>query len=294
MKRIILLIVAATLAIAGMQAQHADDARAMRQQVEALKQRLGNTERDNRLLRDEIATLRQEQAQRNRSLEARIDSMERAATATDSVMAAQALQAQRDNQAVNNRLESTWLRAILAIALLALLLLMVTWLINRRVKRGIATIGQIRDKQDKLSEESMKLDTQLLQLIEKQLAQPQILTAAPALATPAGDDHSFTLKVADEIARIEMNLRRMDPDTRGLKQLSKAVERIRDNFLSRGYEIVELLGKPYSDGFKGSVAFEDDESLPEGTRVITRIIKPQVNYNGVMIQAAQITVSQNV
>ena len=31
-----------------------------------------------------------------------------------------------------------------------------------------------------------------------------------------------------------------------------------------------------------------------GEQIITGIIKPQVNYNGKMIQAAQITVSQNI
>ena len=40
--------------------------------------------------------------------------------------------------------------------------------------------------------------------------------------------------------------------------------------------------------------FIPDETLPEGSQIITGIIKPQINYNGQMIQAAQITVSQNI
>ena len=40
--------------------------------------------------------------------------------------------------------------------------------------------------------------------------------------------------------------------------------------------------------------FVSDENLKDGEQIITGIIKPQVNYNGKMIQAAQITVSQNV
>jgi hypothetical protein len=37
-----------------------------------------------------------------------------------------------------------------------------------------------------------------------------------------------------------------------------------------------------------------DENLPEHTQIITSITKPQINYKGKMIQAAQITVSQNI
>jgi hypothetical protein len=34
-----------------------------------------------------------------------------------------------------------------------------------------------------------------------------------------------------------------------------------------------------------------DENLQKGSEVITKILIPQVNYNGVMIQTAQIEVS---
>lgn len=86
----------------------------------------------------------------------------------------------------------------------------------------------------------------------------------------------------------------MDESVKGYKQLKKAVDRIRTNFLANGYEIVEMLGKAYSEGMKASVNFETDESLKEGEQKITGIIKPQINYKGKMIQTAQITVSQNL
>ena len=40
--------------------------------------------------------------------------------------------------------------------------------------------------------------------------------------------------------------------------------------------------------------FVVNEELNEGEQIITGITKPQINYNGEMIQAAQITVSQNI
>lgn len=87
---------------------------------------------------------------------------------------------------------------------------------------------------------------------------------------------------------------RMDSSIRGYKQLSKAVGRIKDNFNAHGYEIVDMLGKPYCEGMKVIAEFVLNEDLEEGQQIITGITKPQVNYNGIMIQAARITVSQNI
>ena len=45
---------------------------------------------------------------------------------------------------------------------------------------------------------------------------------------------------------------------------------------------------------KVTANFIEDENLEQGQQIITGIIKPQINYKGKMIQAAQITVSQNI
>ena len=42
---------------------------------------------------------------------------------------------------------------------------------------------------------------------------------------------------------------------------------------------------------KVSANFRPDETLKNGEQVITRIIKPQVNFKDVMIQSAQVEVS---
>jgi hypothetical protein len=55
--------------------------------------------------------------------------------------------------------------------------------------------------------------------------------------------------------------------------------------------MVELLNKPYDPGMKLSVKFKHDESLKPGEKIITRIIKPQINYNNHIIQEAQVEVS---
>ena len=195
------------------------------------------------------------------------------------------------SESINSR---TWLGELGS--LIAIGLLDCTYyILRKKISSGTSTIDKIRTAQEGLEsaqkamqEESVKLDSKLVELLDKKME------ATPASVSNEQTDHTLALKVADEIVRIETNLSRMDTSVKGYKQLAKAVERIRANFLANGYEIVEMLGKPYNEGMKVVANFVSDETLAEGEQKITGIIKPQINYKGKMIQSAQITVSQNL
>lgn len=185
---------------------------------------------------------------------------------------------------INSR---SWLGAlgiVIAIGLLAF----TYYILRRKISSGATTIDKIRTAQEGLEaaqkamqEESVKLDSKLVELLDKKIS-----------SEPLG--HHLVLKVADEVTRLEINLSRMDPSIRGYKILCKSIERIKDNMLANGYEIVEMLGKPYNEGMRVVANFVSDDTLAEGEQKITGIIKPQINYKGKMIQSAQITVSQNL
>lgn len=189
-------------------------------------------------------------------------------------------------------------RTLLGIAVAVLIILLsggsIAYL-SKRMKSGRDSIDEVRKAQDalqiaqtKMQEESIKLDNKLLEIAEHQMKLPAMTGDITKI------DHSLALKVADEIVRIELNLSRMDSSIKGYKQLAKAVQRIKDNFQANGYEIVDMLGKPYNEGMKVIANFVSDENLEHGQQIITGIIKPQINYNGKMIQSAQITVNQNI
>ena len=202
-----------------------------------------------------------------------------------------------NNVRVNqDMLQSRTLWGIMIIIILLALVTTGSYLLAKRIKSGDTSIDEVRKAQEalevaqkKMQEESIKLDNQMLAIAQKQLESKP--TTSVGTAAP---DHSLALKVADEVARIELNMSRMDSSIKGYKQLSKAVERIKDNFNANGYEIVDMLGKPYNEGMKVIAEFVLNEDLEEGQQIITGITKPQVNYNGIMIQAARITVSQNI
>ena len=198
----------------------------------------------------------------------------------------------RTNQ---DQLQSRTLYGVIVVIVVLVIIVGVACWLTKRIKSGTSTIGDVRRAQEalqaaqtKMQEESVKLDNQLLAIVQKQL---DALSASKITGEP---DHSLVVKLADEIARIETNLSKMDKSVRGYKQLVQAKDRMINNVRANGYEIISLLGQEYNDGMQFQTRFVPDESLPEGKRIITGMIKMQVNYNGKMIQPAEIVVSQNI
>ena len=199
----------------------------------------------------------------------------------------------RTNQ---NKLQSRTLYGVIVVIVVLAIIVGVAYWLTKRIKSSSTTIDEIRKAQEslrnaqvKIQEESVNLDNKLLDIAEKQLASAKEFTSKTA--TP---DHSLVVKLADEIARIETNLSKMDKSVRGYKQLVQAKDRMINNVRANGYEIISLLGQEYNEAMQFPARFVPDEELPEGKRIITGMIKMQVNYNGQMIQPAEIVVSQNI
>lgn len=116
----------------------------------------------------------------------------------------------------------------------------------------------------------------------------------PELSHSNTIDHSFAKRVADEIVRMTTNLSRMDESIKGIKQLSASARKLEQSLNANHYELENLLNKSYDNGMNLQATFIEDENLKEGESIITRIIKPQINYKGKLIQAAQVEVSQGL
>lgn len=157
---------------------------------------------------------------------------------------------------------------------------------------------QQNDKTDiifQLSETKQSIDDKLVNEFSKNTEVLEALSQLPRSDQSAESDHSLALKVADEITLIERNISHMNKDTKGLKPLIRAIERLKDNLLSKGYEIPELLGKPFIEGMKITIITSiPDENLEKGKDLITKIIKPQVNFNEKLIQMAQVEVTVGI
>lgn len=133
----------------------------------------------------------------------------------------------------------------------------------------------------------------LFKLKKAEKENASLKTELARLTRQRGIGESTVLSLAGEIARMENNLRHMD-DVPGRRQVLRALERMKGAFLAEDYYIVPLLGHSYVNGMNATVVFVPDESLEVGASVIQSVQKPQVNYQGKMIQSASITVGQNM
>ena len=268
--------------------------------IDSLNQDIENKNKD---LQVTIESLNQDIENKNKGLQVAIDSLKQGIqTNTENIVTnskelgtkiqetgqkADTQITQLDSDVKKNRLY--WIIATLATLLLAVC---IYWLLYKRIAFSKTDMEiQLKNAKKSLEEESVKLDNKLVEILETQLKLKQEETKSQPIASNEKVEHSLALKVADEIIRIHKNLSRMDESTKGLKQLNSSVKRIQDNFASNGYELVDMLGKEYNEGMKVSANFVPSEDLETGKQIITRIIKPQVNFKGAMIQAAQIEVS---
>jgi len=108
-----------------------------------------------------------------------------------------------------------------------------------------------------------------------------------------GIGESSVMSLIGEISRIDNNLYHMQ-EVPGRKQIVKALDRMKVTLQAEDYTIVPLLGETYREGMHAIVVFVEDENVPPGSSIITSVQKPQVNRGGRMIQAATITVGQNI
>lgn len=151
----------------------------------------------------------------------------------------------------------------------------------------------------KRNEDTKKLVAKQKEIFEKQIQDGQQIadwlsnqSILVTTDTKNEVDHSFAKRVADEIVRFTTNLSRMDESIKGFKQLSASVRKLEQSLNANHYELEDLLNKPFDIGMNLQANFVSDENLKEGESIITRIIKPQINYKGKLIQAAQVEVSQ--
>ena len=167
-------------------------------------------------------------------------------------------------------------------ATIIVVLLFVGILAARRINRaGEANAEEVKTSLGKLQEEQNKLDLKLSEYLTRQVLDRSSTSA----------DQKFFLNVADEINRMRKRLARMPSDTKGLKPLDKALERLESGLQSEGYEIVPLLGEEYVEGLNVTPRFIPDDTMEPGRQMITNVITPQVNYQGKIIQVAEVEVS---
>ncbi len=275
-------------------------------QITTLEQKVQNVEQQNAVFNDQLKELKTQivsLASDNESLnsalqkkQASIDSLANVvATNSANIQTAAdelGLKIKSTNEAVSQTSDSLKAKTIWGIVafIFAILASVVVWLLHKKgQKTSDDKIALLKKQADELNEKIVGQFSSEMNELQK-IGDALNNASANTLMEP---DHSLVKTLADRITFMEMTLYRMDSSVKGHKQLSKSIAQMKDNLLANGYEIVDMLGKEYDEGMKVTANFIEDENIESGKQIITGIVKPQINYKGVMIQSAQITVSQN-
>ena len=279
---------------------------AQQNQITMLEQKVQNVEKQNivfngqlKELQAKIVSLASESGMLKSALQQKqavIDSLAKVvATNSENIQATAdelGLKIQSTDDAVSQNAESLKAKTIWGIAafILAILASLVVWLLHKKgQKSSDDKIASLKKQADELNEKIVGQFSN--EMGELQKIGDALKNAGSNASTEP--DHSLVKTLADRITFMEMTLYRMDSSVKGHKQLSKSIAQMKDNLLANGYEIVDMLGKEYDEGMKVTANFNEDENIEAGKQIITGIVKPQINYKGIMIQSAQITVSQN-
>lgn len=274
--------------------------------IRALEQKVQSVEQQNDVfngqlkdLKAQLVSLVSENGMLNSELQqkqAAIDSLAKVVATNSANIQATAdelgLKIKSTDDALSQNAESLKAKTIWGVVafILALLVSAVVWMLHRKGQK----ISD--DKIASLKKQADELNEKIVGQFSSEMSELQNIGDAlknAGINSTAEPDHSLVKTLADRITFMEMTLYRMDSSVKGYKQLSKSIAQMKDNLLANGYEIVDMLGKEYDEGMKVTANFIEDENIESGKQIITGIVKPQINYKGVMIQSAQITVSQN-
>ena len=101
------------------------------------------------------------------------------------------------------------------------------------------------------------------------------------------------LDIINDLVRMRQNLDFMDDSVKGVSQLKNRIKSIYTTLNSNQYDIPDLVGHSYHEGDNMIGTLELNPELPPATNRIKRVIKPQVSYQGKLIQAAEVIIEYN-
>ena len=181
-----------------------------------------------------------------------------------------------------------WIIGILAALLLSLV---VFFFLKSKLAKNTANLDtQIEKTRHHFESESIKLDTKLVELLEKQL-KISSLDKSTASGNDKARDHSLAKRVGEEIHRMRNRIAALPQDIKGITPLVKSLERLESQFNDDGYELIDLKGRPFVDGLAVKAIFVPSDDVGKDERIITKVIKPRIDYNGIIIQESEIEVS---
>lgn len=103
-------------------------------------------------------------------------------------------------------------------------------------------------------------------------------------------DHTLSLKLANELNEIKHHLSNLPIDTAGIIVLKEKYAKVESILNDVGYELVELQGIAVTDDLQKQAELIVPEGIDADNKIVSKVIIPQINYKGDVIQTATVEV----
>lgn len=191
----------------------------------------------------------------------------------------------KSNKLMQKRL--TYLFA--AIALIILLLLVLYWISGKRNK---SVRSELNNAKAGLEAQINNANADFAEKLERTLS--ELSNPAEDGVSNLQDNQGLILDFAQQIASMENNIWHLPDNDRVRKRIERATKKMRDTFMSLGYEMPKLLGTEVTDNQIIEIKHSsEDSTIPAGKSIITKIVKPLILFNGNMVQRPVVDVKIN-
>jgi len=178
---------------------------------------------------------------------------------------------------------------IIAILIIVIMVIVTFFFLKSKVAEQKDSLSSVKGTQEKLENESIQLDTKLIQILEQKLETAH-QHGQPTLEV----DHSLPLTLGNEIHRMRKRLKTME-NSHATKILINRIDKLEEKINDMGYEIVDLEGEIFNEGMNVKVVNRIDSSeLKTNEQVISRVIKPHIKFNDEIKQHAEVEVHQGI
>ena len=195
------------------------------------------------------------------------------------------MKSEMSNKAMQERL--TYL--FVAITLIILLLIAVYWINGKRNNNVRSELG---DAKAGLEAQINNANADFAEKLERTLK--ELSHAGEDGVSNPQDNQGLILDFAQQIASMENNIWHLPEHDRVRKRIERATKKMRHTFMSLGYEMPNLLGTEVSDNQNIVIKnISEDSTIPTGTRIITKIVKPLLLFNREPVQTPTVDIKQN-
>ena len=219
-------------------------------------------------------------------IDSEVDGLSSSLTATN-----EQLDVVKENGDLNNKTTHEYLMYLMAaICVLLLLVMVVYWLTHK--KHGSVSSDLVDAKAD-LKAQINTANADFVEKLAKTLSELPKPAEGGDKPGPA-DNQGLILDFAQQIASMENNIWHLPENDKVRKRIEKATKKMRETFMSLGYEMPKLMGTEVSDNQIIEIKERnEDSSIPVGQLIISSVKKPLILFNDKMVQKPVVDISEN-